>query len=291
MFAEPALWWHLRFMDRSLAALAQPAEQQRWFACKLRLLQRVAPAVQSVSFLDEYGLLAFRTQPLPGAWRVGQLLQLLHPDRLQGLNIICIQLSAAQLAAFSAQPSNDADLFAPSLASHLQRFTALERLALRGVAFTADAIQAIASLQRLWLLGLTVEVALPACLLDVLQKLPPLRWLLLGGAPLPAGTVAAVLRHTGLQRLALSSPHAALEDPQPLTSLRHLFDLVLAWGGTGPALMLQPCQFAAGLVQYDLARLKPSAATLQVGANTLSWGPFYFEYHLPVCMPGAEVGH
>jgi len=155
---------------------------------------------------------------------------------------------------------NDAELFAPSLAAHLQRFTALKTLVLRGVDFAADAVQSIGSLQHLRCLVLAASLGLPAFLPTVLTQLPPrLRCLHLRGLRLPSGTVAAVLRHTGLSSLALSSEASALEDPHPLTALQHLTALDLGCGGWGPVapVVPQPRQFPAGLARYDINRLVP----------------------------------
>lgn len=94
----------------------------------------------------------------------------------------------------------------------------------------------------------------------MLAQLPPrLRCLHVQGLRLPAGTVAAVLRHTGLSSVGLSSEASALEDPHPLTALQQLTALDLGCGGWGPIapVVPQPRQFPAGLARSDINRLVP----------------------------------
>ncbi|PRW39229.1 solute carrier family 40 member chloroplastic [Chlorella sorokiniana] len=94
--------------------------------------------------------------------------------------------------------------------------------------------------------------------LVLLQSMPAsLEALQLEGPRLPAGTLAAVLRHTGLQRLQIYCFADGMEDPRPLTALQQLTELRLHCGGSERLVAPQPCQFPAGLARYALFREEP----------------------------------
>ncbi|PRW33508.1 Adenylate cyclase [Chlorella sorokiniana] len=258
VFAEQALWREVVLSDDSLAALAEPEQQERWFACKLRLLQRVGSLVHVFRVQEDHGQLVFRQQPAPGGWQLAQLLQLLSPSHLQALIVNCRWPLFPEVAAFLEQPGNDAEQLAPQLASELQHFTAVQFLSLHGAAFEAEAVQAIAAMQQLRSLILGPALGMPDCLPAVLQELPAtLEFLRLSGPRLPPGTMAAVLRHTSLDDLELACYQEALEDPQPLTALRRMTQLQLTCGGDAAVVLPLPCQFAAGLAKYGMVREDP----------------------------------
>lgn len=255
VFTEPALWRLFELSSASLAALADPAQQGRWFDCKLRLLQRVAPLVQSFAISDDCNLLLqTQQQLLPARW-LDQLLQLLQPESLYALVLDGRWPPYAEIAAALAQPPAAQEQRSLGLASQLQRFTGLEHLALRCAAtLRQHEAQALSGMQYLDTLILSQALGLPNCLPAVLQELSaPLESLCLSGPHMPAGTVAAVLRLTGLQFLELRCFKSALEDPQPLTALRQLTRLVLVSGGGAPVNLPQPCQFSSALQLYTMA--------------------------------------
>ena len=140
-FAEPALWRQLTFSSASLAALKEPAQQERWFACKLRLLQRVAPLVEHFTLHDPRTLTAFRQPPLPGAWQLGDLLQLLQPSSLRTLRIACGWPSKAEVAPYLAQHCGGSwDDVLSAVLSQAPNLDSLELSGLRGSPIPASVL-------------------------------------------------------------------------------------------------------------------------------------------------------
>ncbi|PRW33613.1 p53-induced death domain-containing 1 isoform X1 [Chlorella sorokiniana] len=257
VFSEPALWLELTVSDASLAALADPAQQERWFACKLRLLERVGQHVSLFQVRDQRRLLAFRQPPLPGTWRLEQLLQLLHPDSLLSLIVNCSLPEFPEVAALLAQSDEELDQLVPRLAPQLRRFTNVQILSLHCTAVEAEAVQAMCGMRRLNSLILGSALGLPDCLPAVLQQLPSsLQLLRLSGPGLPPGTVATLLRHSSLQYLEIDCFTQAIEDPQPLTALGRLTELQLHCGGSEQVLLPSPCRFAS-LAQYSMGHTDP----------------------------------